>query len=407
MDKKSLWICLGLFVVSLVVGYGTFLIVDVFREKNENLIDNTDIDNNVNDDVVSDEFDDDFKPATEVYNKVLHYSGNYLDISDEVIEFDNNNDYKDKLLTLTVDNIKIDGKEYTFSWKNHPQDCISGYDYMREGYNEFYINDKLFYFQSNEACYLERAYYITIINDKYIGVTFEGQMGNRMYVFDKNINLVDQVYFYKIDIKKDGIYFSQYADESGCILNNYVYDIVDGETVKIFKNMTNNNVCDEMYDKGCNCSTDNSKGIKFELDKEKEKIKINDLILDFNGVKTGETDYQMVQYQYTLDISLNGKKIDALIFSNKDDKVIWFSNCAAYFEVYQLDNYYILKSVIAKQNDGSYVLIIDKDGKILKTFNDVAIKIDDRNLSVEVTDCVSNDVLANCSSHTYKLSELK
>ena len=45
MDKKSLWICLGLFVVSLVVGYGSFAIVEVFREKNENLIDNTDIDN--------------------------------------------------------------------------------------------------------------------------------------------------------------------------------------------------------------------------------------------------------------------------------------------------------------------------------------------------------------------------
>ena len=35
-------------------------------------------------------------------------------------------------------------------------------------YNEFYINDKLIYSQNNQACYLERIQYLTIIDNKYI-----------------------------------------------------------------------------------------------------------------------------------------------------------------------------------------------------------------------------------------------
>jgi hypothetical protein len=278
---------------------------------------------------------------------------------------------------------------------------------MREGYNEFYINDKMFYSQNNQACYLERVYDITIINEKYIGVTFEGQTGNRMMVFDKDINLVDTVYFYKISIDKDRISFSQYVDDSGCVLNNYEYDIVDGESIKIFKSKTNNNECDEHSGKGCNCVADNSKDIRFELKKEKEKIMINDLVLNFIGEKTGEASNNESAYKYILDMTMDGKKIESDIFKNKNNRVIWSSNCAALFEVLELDNYYILKSSIAVQTGGSYILVMDKEGNVLKSFEDVMIKIDESNLSIDVTDCASVELLQQCPVQTYKLTDLK
>lgn len=423
MNKKRLWICLGLFLVSLVVGYGAYSFVGMFFDDNEDVVDNNAQDNrddeqlgdNETDEVVDNENnssedvkdeEDNRKPATEVYNKVLHYSGNYLDISSELTKFDNGDEYKGKLLTLTVDKIKIDGKEYTFSWKNHPQHCVLDYDYMREGYNEFYINNKIFYAQNDQACYLEMAYYVTIINNKYIGVTFEGQGGNRMMVFDKNINLVDTLEYVNLEIRNNGIYFSEYVDDGGCVVNNYTYTIKDGKAVKTFKNKVNNTECNELTGDGCECNTDSSKAVKFELMKQNENIVIGNLSLSFIGVKIEDIYYE-TRYQYTLDILVNGKKINSNIFSNKNNKVIWSSNYAASFKVLELDNYYIITSFIAKQNDGSYVLILNKDGKVLKTFDDVGIKIDESNLSIEVTDCfVSNDVI-QCPSQTYKLSELK
>lgn len=417
MDKKSLWICLGLFVVSLVVGYGAFSFVLMFSNEENDIINNDDnvhLDNNIDDEVVDndkdeqlDQKDDEYgSPATEIYNKVIHYSGNYIDVSNDIIKFDNDENNKDKLLTLTVDKIKLDGKEYTFSFKNHPQHCALDYDYMREGYNEFYINDKMFYAQNNQACYLERVYYITIINNKYIGITFEGQGTNRLMVFDKNINLIDTLEYVNIEIKNNEIMFSEYVEDDGCVLNNYIYDIVDDKSVKIFKSKTNNNECDMMFDKGCDCVIDDRNAVKFNLTKQNENIVMGKLSLNFVGVKTERTDYETM-YQYTLDILVNGKKIDSNIFSNKNNKVIWSSNYAAGFNVLELDNYYILTSFIAKQNDGSYVLIIDKSGKIIKTFDDVGIQIDEDNKEIKVTDCLSNNVEASCFSHTYKLSELK
>ena len=127
--------------------------------------------NNHEEDNTDNSSDNEDEPATEVYEKIVHYSGDYVDLSSYIIEFDNNEQNKDKLLTLVVDNIKLDGKKYKFSFKNHPQNCLLDYDYMKEEYNEFYINDKMIYKQNNQACYLERAYYITIIEGKYIGIT--------------------------------------------------------------------------------------------------------------------------------------------------------------------------------------------------------------------------------------------
>ena len=258
MDKKSLYLCLSLFIISLVVGYTVCSFTNVFINNDEDVIDDIETDNKedeqLNDgvnNVIDDQ--DDLKPATDVYKELIHYSGSYIDLSKKIIDFDDNIEHNDKLLSLTVDNIKVSGKEYTFSFKNHPQHCALDYNYMREGYNEFYINDKLIYSQVNQACYLERLHYVTIIDNKYIGITFEGQNGNIMYVYDGDIILVDTVDYKEININNEGILFSQYADDNGCVLYNYIYDEVDGKLMKTFKSKVNNIECDELNNKGCNC----------------------------------------------------------------------------------------------------------------------------------------------------------
>lgn len=44
--------------------------------------------------------------------------------------------------------------------------------------------------------------------------------------------------------------------------------------------------------------------------------------------------------------------------------------------MYDVDNYYVLVSSVAKQCDGDYVLIIDKDGNTIKTYTDVDFSIE-------------------------------
>jgi len=394
MDKKSLLICVVLFIISFLVGYGAILVVDYVSYDDNDVVDNDDSNdynedvdnddsNDYNEDVDSDDsdsleednIDNESKPATEVYNKTIGYSGSYVSVVDEIIDFEENEKYKNKLLTLTVDNIVLDGEKYTFSLKNHPQHCAMDYNYMREGYNEFYINDKMIYSQYNQSCYLERVHYITVINNKYIGIAFEGQNGKYMKIYDKNIKLVDTLEYSDIDFEFGEIIYADKNDES----KHFIYDIVDGKV---------------------------QKREKINLDEIKESYTYGDLKLIFTGDKSSLINGEE-KYEYTLDISLNGKKIDSSIFGNKNNKVIWSSNHAASFRVVDIDNYYILVSSIIMQNDGSYVLIIDKKGNVLKTFNDVDITIDEVKLEVEVTDCKSYDVDPDCSTNRYKLSKLK
>ena len=380
MDKKSLLICVVLFIISLLVGCGAILVVDYVSYDDNDVVDNDDYDEDVDsddsDNLEEDNIDNESKPATEVYNRTISYNGYYVSVVDEVINFEENEKYKNKLLTLTVDKIMLDGNEYTFSFKNHPQHCTMDYNYMREGYNEFYINNKMFYSQYNQACYLERVYYVTVINNKYIGVAFEGQNGNYMKIYDKNIKLVDTLEYSDIDFEFGDIVYADKNDES----KHFIYDIVDGKV---------------------------QKREKISLDEIKESYTYGDLKLIFTGDKSSLINDEEGSYEYTLDISLNGKKIDSSIFGNKNNKVIWSSNHAASFRVVDIDNYYILVSSIGKQNDGSYILIIDKKGNFIKKFEDVDITINEEKLEIEITDCKSYDVDADCSLNKYKLSELK
>lgn len=407
MDKKSLYLCLILFVVSMLFGLGICVIVDTFNDeelKEENSKEFTDDDQIEDENNIDVSSKDEEKTATDAYEKVVHYSGDYVDLSSYIIEFDNKEENKDKLLTLVVDVIKLDEKEYKLSFKNHPQNCGNLNDY--KGYNEFYINNKLIYTQNNQACYLERVQYLTIIDNKYIGITYEGQTGNYIKVYDKDIKLVDTFRYKDIEIKNGEIVYSEFVDDTGCYLNYFGYDIVNGNITKVFKKNVKNTECNQITGEGCDCDKSKKDGINFDLKNEKEKYIFDKLTLNFKGVKTGDINNED-SYQYTLDVVLGGKNIDSSIFGNKDKKIIWSSNYAALFKVVDIDNYYVLISHIAKQNDGSYVLVIDKEGNIVKTFEDVSVVINKEKLELKITDCESNNMTSKCPLNVYSLRDFK
>lgn len=147
-------------------------------------------------------------------------------------------------------------------------------------------------------------------------------------------------------------------------------------------------------------------------DKEFDKyIELNDIVKTFKKdnleLKFVGTQIMDNFYNYTLEIILNGKIVDSKIFGNIYNKIIWSSNHASSFRVMRLDNYYIFISSVEKEVDGSYVLILDNDGNVLKTFEDIYINVDKENLKLETSDCITEEVDEICKKTTYKLKELK
>ena len=80
----------------------------------------------------------------------------------------------------------------------------------------------------------------------------------------------------------------------------------------------------------------------------------------------------------------------------------WMSHWWNIFFIF-FNNYYILISSIAVQNGGEYVLVMDKEGNVVKTFENVLIVIDKNNSELKVTDCKSISLTSICPSKTYSL----
>lgn len=257
-NKKNIIIYIGLFLVAVVVGIIGFNIYDNIVGKNDgnDVVDNDDLeadDELQNNDVVEDNnsVKEDDNVATEIFNKDISYSGDYIDLGKYVEEFNSNLDYKGKLLNLTLDNIMINGKEYVFKFNKHPQSCTENILYYEKGHNEFYINDKLIYSQNNQACYLEMVHLITIIDNKYIGVSYRSQGGNYMKVYNSDIELVDTIEFIGVDIENGEIVYSEYEEGNGCLVNRYSYEILNDKSVKTFKEQVSNTTCNQMTGDGC------------------------------------------------------------------------------------------------------------------------------------------------------------
>ena len=82
-------------------------------------------------------------------------------------------------------------------------------------------------------------------------------------------------------------------------------------------------------------------------------------------------------------MKLNGETLDnKTLFENKNDKVIWSESYSASFEVYLLNNYYVLISRIGKQINGSYILVLDKKGKVVNSYKDVSTREIDNKINI-------------------------
>lgn len=235
--KKSLFVygLVILFVIILtVLWYFLFNFYDNNRKKVNNI--------------------DEDKVLLEIIDLGISYNGDFVDLDSYISKFDNDDFNKGKLLSVVVDGMMINGKEYIFKLNNHPQNCL---DYVtnnsyNEEHNSYYINNKWIYHQNNQACYLERIHLITVIDNKYIGVSFRGEAGNYMKIYDENVMLVDKLEALSIKVVDGMIIYTDYEDnDKDCLINTYNYEIIDGKPVKTLKSKGSEKYCNQMTGNGC------------------------------------------------------------------------------------------------------------------------------------------------------------
>lgn len=235
--KKSLFIygLLILFIILLIaLWYFLFNFYDNNRSRGNNI--------------------DEDKVLSEIIDLSISYNGNFVDLDGYISKFDNNESNKGKLLSVVVNNMMINGREYVFKLNNHPQNCL---DFVttnsyNDEHNSYYINNKWIYHQNNQACYLERVHLITVIDNKYIGISFRGEAGNYMNIYDENVMLVDKLDALSIKVVDGKIIYTDYEkDDEECLINTYTYEIVDGKPVKTLMNNGSEKYCNQMTGKGC------------------------------------------------------------------------------------------------------------------------------------------------------------
>ena len=147
----------------------------------------------------------------------------------------------------------------------------------------------------------------------------------------------------------------------------------------------NANLKEEQEDSNSNTRPSNFDRTIIKLSEPTEMIDIdNDLKIEFISNKINSEDITL----YKANIYLKENNINNLFF---DGSNIWSEDFTGIFNVYDVDNYYILVSSVAKQCDGDYVLIIDKDGATIKTYTDVKFDIQKTVVSIEDNDICSID----------------
>lgn len=225
-------------------------------------------------------------------------------------------------------------------------------------------NNTFFEDQSKDIVYSYSYAYFKIenINNYYlIQYIKDGLQSNGRYVIilDNQGNLInsfENVYF-KFDY------------------NTYEYDIEKSENLEII-------YC-QKYILGNKSPIFNE--VFKSLAEEKETFKVDDkLTLNFSGYKVEDSD----GYSYTLDIIFNNKKLNNnTIFERDDKRFIWSSNFSAGVNVIIINNQYIIDSYIGKQVNGHYLVILDENGKLIKSFEDVDYEIIYDKMELHVRQC--------------------
>lgn len=129
-----------------------------------------------------------------------------------------------------------------------------------------------------------------------------------------------------------------------------------------------------------------------ELTKEAEELVVDDnLKIKFIGIKDSTMTEEA--YQYKAEIYLNNELITDNFFTGTN---IYSTNYGATFDVTKIENTYIIKSFIAKQCNGSFVLVLSTD-KTFKSYNDVSIGIDEKLKQYTISQCVDCMNAATCT----------
>ena len=148
-----------------------------------------------------------------------------------------------------------------------------------------------------------------------------------------------------------------------------------------------------------------SNGFKdLSLTKENEKYKINDLVLDFYGVDVSSTTGVTNSYQYVLKLVINEIQISSNVFSNPSHRLINSDNLASKFTIYAVDDLYLLYASTGAQIDGESLLIIDKKGNFINSYEDCDFTIDIKNHKFDLTNCIYNTPDEECYKASYKLT---
>ncbi len=140
------------------------------------------------------------------------------------------------------------------------------------------------------------------------------------------------------------------------------------------------------------------------LTKDHEQFKFNNLLLDFYGEDASKETGVKGSYKYVLALNLGGVEINSNIYSDPFKRVINSSNLASTFTIYAVDNLYILKSTTGAQRDGEYVLFFDKEGNFVESFEDVSVKIDVANKTINYENCITDKVDEDCRKVNYRVS---
>lgn len=148
---------------------------------------------------------------------------------------------------------------------------------------------------------------------------------------------------------------------------------------------------------------------QINLSKEEEAVKINDLTLKFYGEDASSTTEVNNSFKYVLKLDLNGIEISSNIFSNPMLRTINSDNLSSTFNVYSIDDLYILKSSTGAQKEGDYVLVIDNEGNFIRSMEDADVKIDAKAKTLNLVNCLTLKEDEDCFKANYKISgkELK
>ena len=278
----------------------------------------------------------------------------------------------------------------------------------------------------------------TLNVDEHLKINFIGNKINDLYKYTLEMyldnNKLNNNTFFE-DITKDIVYSYAYAYFKIENINNYyliqyiedgsqsngTYLIIldkDGNLINSFENVnykfnyntyeyeikTSYNLEELSYQKyllGNRIPLIDRKTIN--LFEEKVTLVVDDkLTLNFNGYKTTDID----GYTYTLDILFNNnnKINNNSIFENENKRVIWSNNFSASLQVIKINNKYIIDSYIAEQANGHYLLILDENGKLIKSFEDISYDILYDKLELQARKCIA---MEDCSEVTPEIFSFK